>query len=87
MKFLDPPVRPLDPEVRVAEGYKRELDAVKDVASQIHGYYQRWQHLTSEEARQLLGRAIVEKVRQAGREKVTAERAWYKELRAFLNEE
>lgn len=85
MEFVLSPVKPVDPEVRKAEGYKREIDALRDVAGQIHGYYQRWQQLTSEEARMTLAQAIVEKVRKAGREKQTAEKAWYKELRAFLD--
>jgi hypothetical protein len=80
--FQSPPV---DLEVRKAEGYIRELEAVKDVAGQIHGYYQKWQQITSQEARKLLARAIVEKVRKAGREKKVAEKAWYKELLAFLD--
>jgi CRISPR-associated protein Cmr6 len=86
MKFIDPPIKPLDPEMRIAEGYKRELDALKDVAGQVPGYYQKWRYLVSQEARHLLARAIIEKVRQAGREKVTAEKAWYKELQTYLAE-
>jgi hypothetical protein len=39
MKFIDPPIKRIDPEVRIAEGYKREIDALKDAAGQIHGYY------------------------------------------------
>jgi CRISPR-associated protein Cmr6 len=77
---------PVDSEVRKAEGYIRELEAVKDVAGQIHGYYQKWQQITSPEARKLLANAIVEKVRKAGREKKVAEKAWYKELLTFLGE-
>jgi CRISPR type III-B/RAMP module RAMP protein Cmr6 len=78
---------PVDPDMRRADGYKRELDALKNVAGEIYGYYQKWQQLTSQEARLLLARAIVETVRRAGREKTTAEKAWYQELQAFLREE
>lgn len=81
-----PPAPPVDPEVRITEGYKREIDALRDVAGQIHGYYQRWQKLTSHEARLIVARAIVAKVKQAGREKASAEKPWYKELVAFLHE-
>jgi hypothetical protein len=81
------PVEPIDPELKKAEGYKRELDVLKDVAGQIHGYYQKWQKIESEKGRILLAQAIVEKVRQSGREKTTREKTWYKELRAFLGEE
>lgn len=82
---LEPPLaEPIDLEMKKAEGYKLEVDALKDVAGQIHGYYQKWQKIESEKGRLLLGQAIIEKVRQAGREKATAEKAWYKELRTFL---
>ena len=85
MELELPPAKAVDPEVRKAEGYKHELDALKDVAGQIYGYYQKWQQFRSEEARMLLAQAIVEKVRKAGREKQTAEKSWYKELLAFLD--
>lgn len=81
-----PPVPHVDPQARTAEGYKREIDALRDVAGQIHGYYQRWKQLTSSEAQLIVAKAIVEKVRQAGREKASADRPWYKELVAFLAE-
>jgi len=86
MEFVSSPTKPVDPEVRKAEGYKREVDALRDVAGQIYGYYQKWQQITSEEARMLLAQAIVEKVRKAGREKATVGKAWYQELRRFLGE-
>ncbi len=76
----------VDPEVKKAEGYIRELTAAKDIASQVPGYYQHWKRLTSQEARLLLAKAIVEKVRTARREKAVAEKPWYKELLAFLDE-
>jgi CRISPR type III-B/RAMP module RAMP protein Cmr6 len=81
-----PPSPPVDPDMRRAEGYKRELDALKNVAGEIYGYYQKWQQLTSQEACIIVAQAIVEKVRKAGRERVTAERPWYKDLKAFLGE-
>jgi hypothetical protein len=34
----------------------------------------------------MVAQAIIEKVRKAGRERASAERPWYKELRAFLDE-
>ncbi len=88
MAFLDSPTTPVDPELKIAEGYKRGIEAMalRDVAGQVPGYYQKWKDLTSQEARVLLAQAIIEKVQQAGRTKVTAEKAWYKELRAFLDE-
>ncbi|TMC18975.1 MAG: type III-B CRISPR module RAMP protein Cmr6 [Chloroflexi bacterium] len=84
--FIDPPAKPLDPELKIAQGYIKEVMALRDVAGQIPGYYQKWKTLTSPEARQLLAQALIDKVEQAGRTKVTAEKTWYKELRAFLDE-
>ncbi len=85
MKLLPPRV---DPEMKKAEGYKREIEAMKDsnVPNQINSYHQKWQQLKSQEARVLLAEAIIEKVRKAGREKASSEKAWYKELRASLGE-
>jgi len=85
MKFIDSPVRPPDPEVKAAENYKREVQALKNVAGEINAYYQRWQNLTSEEARKILAQSIVDKIESAGRTKATADRTWYKELRTFLD--
>jgi CRISPR-associated protein Cmr6 len=88
MEFLDPPVKPIDPEVKRAEAYKHIIEMMKesDVAGQLPGYHRHWQQLSSPEARMLLGKAIIEKVRKARREKQTAEKAWYKELLAFVDE-
>ncbi len=87
MEFLDPPVKPIDPEVRRAEGYKSAIEMMKesDVAGQLPAYHRHWQQLSSPEARTLLGKAIIEKVHKARREKQTAEKSWYKELKAFLD--
>ena len=84
---LPQPAEPIDPELKKAEGYKHEIDVLTNVAGQLPSYYDKWRKLTSQEARTLLARAIIEKVRQAGREKATRDKAWYKELRAFLEEE
>ncbi len=89
MEFVDPPDRPINPEVKMAESYKDEIEKLReqDAAGQLPGYHRRWQQLTSQEARIIVAKAIVEKVRSAGREKKTAEKAWYQELQAFLREE
>jgi CRISPR-associated protein Cmr6 len=84
MKLELPPV---DPEISTAERYKREIERmqVKDVPAQLPSYYQKWQKLTSDEAKQIVAQAIIEKVRLSGREKVSADKQWYKEIRDFLN--
>ena len=78
---------PADSEVIKARDAQSRLEALKEseVAGQINSFYQQWQKLTSQEARALLAKAIIEKVRKAGREKVSAEKSWYKELIAFLS--
>jgi CRISPR-associated protein Cmr6 len=85
---LPPPAPPVNPEMRTAESYRREIERMRDadVASQMPNFAQRWQKLTSREARLIVARAIVAKVKQAERETVWAERPWYKELVAFLHE-
>ena len=77
----------VDPEMSRVEGYIQELQGLRnsDVAGRINGFYQRWQQTQSSEARTMLAKAIIEKVRQAGREKASADKAWYRELREFLD--
>jgi CRISPR-associated protein Cmr6 len=88
MRFLDSPITPIDPELKMAEGYKRQIMELhdKDVAGRIHYFYQKWQLLNQIEARKTLALAIIKKIDQAGRTKTTAEKPWYKELQAFLAE-
>lgn len=87
MEFLDPPVRPIDPELQLAENYKNQVEALNagSVAGQIESYYRKWQQLTLPAARTLLAQAIVEKVRRSGRERASAGKRWYQELLAFLD--
>ncbi len=83
---IKPP--PVDPEVKKAEGYIKEINSLPNsqVANQIQGYYPKWQQFKSDEGRVNVARAIVDKVRQAGREKASADKAWYKELLVCLGE-
>jgi CRISPR type III-B/RAMP module RAMP protein Cmr6 len=75
-----------DPELQQAESARDQLASLKggDFAGQVQHYYQQWQRQTSREARLLLARAIIENVHRVGRQKVSAEKAWYKDLVAFL---
>lgn len=88
MEFLDPPVRPINPEMKIAERYKDEIERMReqDVAGRIPDYYRKWQQLTSTEARRAVAQAIIAKVRKAGRERTSAEKTWYKELLAFIDQ-
>ena len=87
LTFIDPPIRPADPQLKMAEGYRREVMAIRNVAGEINAYYQKWKLLTLDEAHKILAEAIIEKIEQAGRTKASADKAWYKELRAFLDEQ
>lgn len=77
-----------NPELQKAEVAAGEIARIpdKDVASRINAYFQQWQKLQSSEARRVLADAIIKKVRDAGREKISSEKAWYKELEAFLKQ-
>lgn len=76
-----------NPELNMVAGYIRELSSLgnKDIPGRIQGYYQRWQKLTSNEAKVTFAKAIVERARQAIRERDLVNRNWYKELREFLD--
>lgn len=84
LAFLESPMRPLHPDLKQAQGYIKEVQALKNVAGEIHGYYQKWKLLALDDARKQLAQAIIDRIEQAGRTKVTAEKAWYQELKAYL---
>lgn len=68
--------------------YRVNALASKDVANQINGFYQEWiSSKLSNESRKLMAEAIINKVRQAGREKVSQEKRWYQELFKFITGE
>jgi CRISPR-associated protein Cmr6 len=76
------------PELKKAQGIKREMDGLPDnakITGQIDSFYQRWQRLQSQRGRILVAKAIIEKVHKAGLGKTAAEKPWYKELVAFLH--
>ena len=86
-KNVEPVAAPVDLEMSRVEGYIQELQGLRnsDVAGRINGFYQRWQQTQANEARIALAKAIIEKVHQAGRERASADKAWYKDLREFLD--
>ena len=75
-----------NPELNIVAGYIRELNSLgnKDIPGRIQGYYSRWQKLATNEAKATFAKAIVERARQAVKERDLANRGWYKELREFL---
>jgi CRISPR-associated protein Cmr6 len=76
----------VDPELAKVERLGREIEAMKTdaVANSINRYYQDWCKLTGTEAKKVLARIIIEKVKKVGREKQSVEKDWYKKLLAFL---
>lgn len=81
------PTPPSNPELNIIAGYIRDLGYLgnKDIPGRIHGFYQRWQKLTSHEARVTLAREIVQKAKQGIKEKDLVGKGWYKEIRDFLD--
>jgi hypothetical protein len=58
---------------------------VNRVANELNRFVQEWKTLSVSEAlKQQVAQAIIDKVREAGREKKSSEKAWYKELQACL---
>ena len=80
---------PIDPDLSKAEAYKREIERmqVKDVPSQLPSYSQKWANLKSDEAKQIVAQAVIDKVHASGRDKASAEKPWYKAMRDFLSEQ
>ncbi len=75
--------------------YQAEIDSyitqvkalpINSVAGSIHGFYERWRDLDAPfEEKSSLAHAIVDKVKEAGREKITRKKSWYKELLETLD--
>ncbi len=80
---------PIDPDIQKAEAYINDLRNLP--ANQIAGrlpsdFYPKWQGIKSHEARLILAKAIMETVHRAGREKASAGKSWYEDLKMFLGE-
>lgn len=86
MELQTPPV---DPDIQKAEAF---INALRNLpANQVAGrlpsdFYPKWQQLKSREARLALAQAIMETVHKAGREKASASKRWYQEIKKFLEE-
>jgi len=68
------------------ENFINRLTALRnqDVAGQINAFYQEWKNSSlSTASKKRMAQAIIDKVRAAGREKQSKEKAWYQELCAF----
>lgn len=80
----------VDPKEQVVEQFKQQLAALptSKVAGEIAAFVQRWRTLEVDESyKQKVARAILAKVREAGREKQSKDKSWYQELLASLPDE
>lgn len=71
------------------DGFVNKVGALKnnDVAGQIGNFFQEWKNnKSSDSLRRVAARAIIEKVREAGREKQSKGKAWFDELQNFVSE-
>ena len=71
------------------DGFVKRVNALKnnDVAGQIGNFFQEWKNnKSSDSLRRVAARAIIEKVREAGREKQSKGKAWFDELQNFVSE-
>jgi len=83
-KMFEPVTEVLPSEMEAVAGLIHEISNVKDVPSQMQGYYQRWKLLKTEAAQKRVAQAIIEKITEAHREKWASVRVWYQDLQAFL---
>lgn len=80
----EPPVSPGQEE---ADALVQQIAvlAQREVAGSIYAFYEQWQQLeVDSKQKRRVAEAIVEKVKEAGREKRTKDKAWYKELLSAL---
>lgn len=78
-----------DPGQARVDALIRDLKALPSarVAPEINRFIERWRKLNVSDAlKRQAAQAIVQKVREAGREKASADKAWYQELLASIEE-
>ena len=78
---------PVEPEQKEVADLIQQIEVLPNavVAGSIHGIFEQWQRLDAEsEQKRRVASAIVEKVKQAGRENKSRDKAWYRELLSSL---
>ena len=78
---------PVELEQKEVADLIRQIEVLPNaaVAGSIHGIFEQWQRLDAEsEQKRRVASAIVEKVKQAGRENKSRDKAWYRELLSSL---
>jgi len=80
---------PTDPEQAAVDAFLAQLGALRHdrVAPEIPQFVERWRRLEAGAGlKRQIAEAILAKVREAGREKASAEKSWYKELLSSLTD-
>jgi CRISPR-associated protein Cmr6 len=77
--------RRVEAEKQSVAAWKIEIKRLRNVASEMPNYYNKWLGLTSDENKLELARAIIAKVRQSGSKKNMQKRDWYQEIVAYVN--
>jgi CRISPR-associated protein Cmr6 len=80
---------PVDPDQATVNAFLQQVNALStsQVAPQIPQLVDRWRKLDIDEVhKRRLAEALLKRVREAGREKASSEKAWYKELENYLRE-
>lgn len=70
---------------RIAESLIKRINALKthEVAGKINSFVNEWQSVEDESAKKQVATAIKQKVMEAGREKTSAEKEWFKQITLF----
>lgn len=84
-----PVALPVTPEQARVNSMVQQVQQLRssDVAGQIPNHAERWAKLDVAESLKLeLARAILTKVHEAGREKASLEKAWYQQIKAYVEQ-
>lgn len=86
---LKPVISATDEDQKKADRLIDQIKALKNqnVAGQIHSFYEQWKNLAvNAEQKRRIAETIIARVKEAGREKQSKEKPWYKDLLANLND-
>lgn len=73
-------------KVRV-DNFVKRVKAVKNVAGEIDKFYKEWKSLNSPiHLRKVAAQAMLDKVREAGRERQSKDKSWYIDLKKFVSD-
>lgn len=85
----EPVAVPVNPEQARVNSMIQQVQQLRnrDVAGQIAHHVDRWRNLEAAESlKREFARAILAKVREAGREKASQEKTWYQEIKAYVEQ-